>query len=121
MIKSETGFGKLNPPYFTLGFAVFFCFVLFFTPAIVSICLTLFFSFFYFPCCILLLVRLLCLALCVETSGYEIAGWLSETLMSVCQSLWYIRRPLPCIIDSPSLITVSAVTDEPLLLAASAH
>lgn len=97
------------------------CFFLlfFFTPAIVSICLTLFFSFFYFPCCILPLVCLLCLALCVETSGYEIAGWVSET--SVCQSLWYIRRPLPCIIDSSFLITVSTVTDEPLLLAASAH
>lgn len=55
------------------------------------------------------------LSLCVETSGYETVGWVSETSLSVCQSLRYISCPLPCIIDSLSLITVSSVTDEPLL------
>lgn len=61
----------------------------------------------------------LCLALCsAEASGYEAAGWLSETVVSVWQSPWYISPPLPCIIDSPSLITVCSVTDEPLLPAA---
>ena len=65
-------------------------------------------------------VLALALALCVRTSGYETAGWVSETSLSVWQSLWYISRPLPCIIDSLSLITVSSVTDEPLLPAAPA-
>lgn len=77
--------------------------------------------FFYFPCCVHALCAhsVLCLALCcVGASGYEAAGWVSETVVSVWQSLWYISRPLPCIIDSPSLITVSSVTDEPLLPAA---
>lgn len=77
--------------------------------------------FFYFPCCVHALCAhsVLCLALCcVEASGYEAAGWVSETVVSVWQSLWYISRPWPCIIDSPSLITVSSVTDEPLLPAA---
>lgn len=40
----------------------------------ISICLTFLFPSFYFPCCFSYLVCLLCLALCVETSGYETAG-----------------------------------------------
>lgn len=52
-----------------------------------------------------------------KTADMSLQAWVSETLMSVCQSLRYISRPLPCIIDSLSLITVSTVTDEPLLLA----
>lgn len=86
----------------------------------ISICLTFLFPGFYFPCCFSYLVCLLSLALCVETSGYEMAGWVSETSLSVWRSLWYISRPLPCIIDSLSLITVSTITDEPLLPAAPA-
>lgn len=41
--------------------------------------------------------------------------------MSVCQSLRYISRPLPCIIDSLSLITVSTVTDEPFAAGMRLH
>lgn len=69
-----------------------------------SICLTFLFPSFYFPCCFSCLVCLLCLALCVQSSGYEIVGWVSETLVSVWQSLGYISHLLPCIIDSLSLI-----------------
>lgn len=60
--------------------------------------------------------------LCVpKTADMSLQAWVSETLMSVWRSLRYISRPLPCIIDSPSLITVSTVTDEPLLPAACAR
>lgn len=50
-----------------------------------------------------------------KPADMSLQAWVSETLMSVCQSLRYISRPLPCIIDCLSLITVSTVTDELLL------
>lgn len=49
----------------------------------IFICLTFLFHGFYFPCCVSYLLCLLCLALCAKTSGYEIVGWVSETLLSV--------------------------------------
>lgn len=115
----------ISEMWFLIWASWFFCFFLLYVltlcfPTLIPICLTFLFPSFYFPCCFSYLMCLRCLALCVETSGYEMAGWVSETLVSVWQSLWYISRPLPCIIDSLSLITVSSVTDEPLLPAAPA-
>lgn len=92
---------NLSPITLRFLFTLLLCSFSVLSNSFISICLTFLFPSFYFPCCFSYLMCSLCLALCVETSGYEMAGWVSETSLSVWQSLWYISRPLPCIIDFP--------------------